>query len=68
MMPSARMEYMAPFLSNAYFLMRSMFPIVIQRTMIAPNPFPRRMRGTDMVKANAPRTPSIENVMSMTSR
>jgi hypothetical protein len=34
----------------------------------APIPFPIRMRGTAIVKANAPMTPSIEKVASMTSR
>jgi len=37
-------------------------------TTKAPIPFPRRMRGTAIVKAKAPITPSIENVASMTSR
>src|SRR3989339_188473 len=37
-------------------------------TIIAPIPFPIRIKGTNNVKANAPRTPSIEKVMSITSR
>lgn len=31
-------------------------------------PLPMRMRGTERVKAKAPRTPSIEKVVSMASR
>ena len=59
---------MAPFLRYLYFLMRSMLPTVSCRTTMAPRPLPRRIKGIERVKAKAPSTPSMENVMSMTSR
>jgi len=37
-------------------------------TIIAPSPFPMRIRGTAVVKAKAPITPSIEKEASRTSR
>ena len=66
--PKNRIEYIAPFFKKTYFLMRSIFPTVNCRTTTAPSPFPMRISGTESVKANAPRTPSIENVASITSR
>ena len=34
----------------------------------APNPFPISIKGTDKVKAKAPNTPSMENVVSIISK
>jgi hypothetical protein len=66
--PRKRIEYIAPFLMNRSRRIRSMLPTVIWRTTTAPSPLPRMMIGTDRVNANAPRTPSMEKVMSMISR
>ncbi len=45
-----------------------MFPIVNCRITMAPRPFPRRIRGIDIVNAKAPNTPSMENVVSIISK
>lgn len=66
--PRQRIEYIAPFFKNRYFFILVILLTVICLTAIAPRAFPTRMSGTDIVKANAPSTPSIEeNVASMTS-
>ena len=66
--PRKRIEYIAPFFKYIYFLILSILPSVSWRTTRAPKPLPMRMRGTERVKANAPRTPSIEKIASITSR
>ncbi len=66
--PRMRMEYMAPFFRYLYFLIRSMLLTVSFRRTRAPRPFPMRISGIEKVKANAPTTPSMENVASRTSR
>lgn len=66
--PSASIEYIAPFFRYLYFFTFSIFFTVICLTTIAPIPFPIRISGIASVKANAPNTPSTENVASMTSR
>ncbi len=68
MIPRKKMEYIAPFFRYRYVLTRSTLRSVSSRTTKAPIPFPMRMRGTERVKAKAPRTPSIEKVRSMISR
>jgi hypothetical protein len=66
--PSTPIEYIAPFLRYANFETRSMPRIVTSRTTSAPMPLPTRISGTEVVNANAPTTPSIENEASSTSR
>ena len=66
--PKNNSEYIAPFLRKIYFLIFSILLMVNWRTTNAPKPFPSKIRGTDIVKANAPRTPSMEKVASITSR
>lgn len=53
---------------NTYFLMCPMPFMVSCRTTIAPKPFPKRMSGMESVNAKAPSTPSMENVVSTTSK
>ena len=62
------MEYIAPFLSNVYFAILRIAFMVNFLTITAPNPFPIKMRGTAVVKAKAPMTPSMENEASKTSK
>lgn len=66
--PNTNTEYIAPFFKYLYFLTASMLLIVSCLTTIAPTPFPNRISGMLSVNANAPSTPSIENVPSITSR
>lgn len=53
--PNTKIEYMAPFLRKIYFFILSIFETVIWRTTTAPIPFPIKIKGTDKVKAKAPR-------------
>lgn len=66
--PKNRIEYIAPFFRNTYFLILSMLPTVICLTIIAPSPLPIKISGTESVNANAPKTPSIEKVASIISK
>lgn len=66
--PRIRIEYMAPFFKYLYLLMRSILLTVSFLSTRAPRPFPMRISGIEKVNANAPTTPSIENVASRTSR
>ena len=66
--PRKKMEYIAPFFKNMYFLILSIFLPVNSRKTNATRPFPIMISGTERVKAKAPRTPSIEKVMSIISK
>lgn len=66
--PRNRIEYIAQFLRYLYFLILSILLTVSRLTRKAPSPFPRRINGTERVNAKAPKTPSMENVASITSR
>ena len=63
-----KIEYIAQFLRKTYFFILSILPIVICLTTIAQIQFHINMRGTDIVKANAHKTQSMEKVASITSR
>lgn len=66
--PKNKTEYIAPFFKYLYFLIRSMFPTVSLRKIYAPKPLPKIIKGTENVNANAPTTPSMENVASKISK
>jgi len=68
MRPRNPMEYIAPFLRYAYFFTVFTLWIVKYLTIKAPIPLPITIRGTESVNAKAPKTPSIEKVVSMSSR